>query len=336
MEQTVSKESVNNLLEAIDGEQTNSRPAPAKIKVLIVDDEEIMRDLLGDILGDEGYKVFTASSGFEALQFVEKEAVEIIISDIMMPGISGLEMLVKAKKIDPLLDVIVMTGYASIESAVESMKAGATDYLTKPLNVDHVRIVVKKIVNKRVLELKAEESEYYKKLSQLDGLTELFNHRYFQQLLDIEIARSRRSQRPLALIILDVDDFKIFNDVNGHPSGDMILKKLSWLLKKHFRDCDFVARYGGEEFATILPDTDKTKGIAIAKRICQVVNETPFEQENALPRGKLTISLGLAAYPEDAQTRKELVEYADIALYQAKKNGKNQVCAWSGTITPDR
>jgi len=248
----------------------------------------------------------------------------------MMPGMSGLEMLAQAKEMDPSLDIIVMTGYASVESAVESMKAGASDYITKPLNIDHVRIVMRKTVDKRNLELKAEESEFYKKLSRLDSLTELFNHRYFQQLLAMEVARSKRNNHPVSLIMLDVDNFKTFNDLNGHPLGDLILKKVSWLLKRNFRECDFIARYGGDEFSVILPDTDKLKAMAIAKRLCQTISETAFEHEDILPQKKLTMSMGLAAYPEDSKSRKELVERADLALYQAKKEGRNRVCIWDG------
>ena len=318
-----------DILKEMDYKEGGAAIEPSvEVKILVVDDEEIMRDFLTDVLREENYQVFSAAGGAAALSILKEEAIEVVITDIMMPGMSGLEMLTQAKGIDATLDVIVMTGYASVESAVEAMKVGAADYITKPLNMDHVRIVLKKTVNKRRLESKAKESEFYKNLSREDGLTELFNHRFFQQLLAMEIARSERNQQSVSLIMMDIDNFKIFNDTNGHPIGDMALKKLSWLLKQNFRECDFVARYGGEEFAVILPETDKAQGIIAAKRICQIVNETSFEYEEALPQKKLTISAGVATYPADAANRKELIEHADAALYEAKRGGRNRVCAW--------
>jgi len=130
------------------------------------------------------------------------------------------------------------------------------------------------------------------------------------------------------LVILDIDDFKLFNDRNGHPIGDLALKKVSWLLKINSRSCDFVARYGGEEFAIIIPNIGKKVAEIMANRLRKAVEEAKFEHEEVLPNGVFTISLGIAEYLIDAKNREELIEKADQALYQAKEKGKNRVCVY--------
>jgi diguanylate cyclase (GGDEF)-like protein len=320
------KKEVDTLIEEIG--QSNA-PSPAdkslSTNILVVDDEEIMRKLLTDVLRNEGYNINSVSRADDALQEVAKGNINILITDIMMKGMNGIELLKRVKDIDPDIDVIVMTGYGSIQTAVESMKLGAIDYLTKPLNIDQISLIVKKTAERRQLKREASESKFYKKLSQVDGLTELFNHRFFQQLLQKEIARAERDNSPVSLIMIDVDNFKAYNDQNGHPMGDLALKKISWLLTQNSRECDFIARYGGEEFTIIIPNTVKKIAVSIANRIRRAIEDTDFVNEDSLPNRKLTISLGVAEYPADAQSRKELIEQADQALYLAKTRGKNRV-----------
>jgi PleD family two-component response regulator len=208
--------------------------------ILVVDDEEIMRDFLLEVLSKEGYKVSAYEDAKGALEKVAEGEADIVITDLKLNTIGGIELLKKIKEIDPNIDVIVITGYASVETAVESMKSGAVDYLTKPLNVDQIRIVVNKTLEHRILRRKAVESLFYKRLSRIDGMTELFNHRFFQDLIQIEIARAARESWPVSLIMLDIDDFKIFNDKNGHPMGDLALKELAAILKSKSRDADSI------------------------------------------------------------------------------------------------
>lgn len=294
--------------------------------ILVVDDEQIMRDFLADVLRDEGYEVATVTSGGEGLARIQKIHCDLVLTDIKMPGMDGMELLRRVKEIDPSVEVIVMTGYASVGSAVESMKVGASDYLTKPLNIDQIRIVVAKTLERKRLCQQAEEREFYKELSQADGLTGLYNHRTFHELLDSEFSRSQRYARPLSLLMLDIDNFKVFNDHNGHPSGDITLKEVAWILRKKTRRCDFVCRYGGEEFAVIVPETEKAEAGYLAQRLRMTVEETEFEGAEVMPHGRLTISIGLATFPTDARTKEELVEKADRALYRAKSSGRNQLC----------
>ncbi len=172
--------------------------------------------------------------------------------------------------------------------------------------------------------LKSRDFEYQYKLATTDGLTELYNHRFFQEQMIIQVANSKRYNSNFSLILIDIDFFKKFNDVFGHQSGDAVLRQVAFKLKKNVRNTDFVCRYGGEEMAIILPNTNKDEAVITAEKICQFIAEKPFKLAN-YQESKVTISLGVATFPQDGETPAELIEYADKCLYQAKENGRNQV-----------
>ena len=299
------------------------------LSVLVVDDEEIIREVMGDILSDSGYKVDVAENGKVALEKLTEKPYDLVFADIRMPVMDGLEFLKKVKDSAPSLDVVMMTGFASVDIAVEAMKLGAFDFITKPCNADHIRIVSNRAIESKKLQKQAEEREYYRQLSLTDGLTELYNHRYFYDLLDIEISRTNRKKRNFCLHMIDVDDFKVYNDTLGHKQGDHALRSLAWLLKHHARISDMVCRYGGEEFSIISPETNTSEGKIAAARFRRIVEETEFEHQDVMPQKNLTISIGIACYPDDCRDPNELVRKADEALYQAKRDGKNKVVAWS-------
>jgi len=294
-------------------------------KILVVDDEEILRNMLTDVLTEEGYEVVPVSSGEEAVKRLKEEYFELILTDIMMPGLNGIGVLKAAKEIEPSTDIIVMTGYASVETAVESMRLGASDYITKPFNIDQIKIVIARTLKRRILERRAQEGEFYKELSKIDSLTQIFNHKTFHQLLEVEMGRARRHKQPLSLIILDIDNFGIYNEINGYPLGDFALKQLATVLTNCCRNCDMVARFGGDEFAIIIPDAGKDEAALVARRFKKIIEESKFENEGALPGKNLTISLGLACFPEDCNSKKELLEKAEEALKKARSKGTNQL-----------
>lgn len=294
-------------------------------RVLVVDDEEIMRTFLKEVLSDEGYRIDLAVSGRDAVEKMSANQYDIVITDIVMPELDGLGVVAAAKDLPYEVDVVVMTGYASMGTAVESMKLGAIDYITKPFNIDQIRIIVSNAVKERSLKRQAAEGEFYKELSRKDGLTDLYNHRFFHQLLETEISRGKRYNRVVSLIMMDIDNFKRFNDSHGHPAGDVALRQLACLLRRSSRACDFVARYGGEEFAIIAPEASADSARRMAERIREAVAEAVFEGEEAMPGGILTISLGVATFPMQAADKSELVERADQALYRAKALGRNRV-----------
>ena len=287
-----------------------------------------MREFLKEVLRDDGYVIEVACSGREAVDKMAVSQYDIVITDIVMPELNGLGVVAAAKKLPYDVDVIVMTGYASMDTAVESMKLGARDYITKPFNIDQIRIIVSNALAERELKRRAAEGEFYKELSRKDGLTDLFNHRFFQQLLETEVARAARYNRVVSLLMIDIDDFKAYNDANGHPAGDAALRRLGYLLKHSSRNCDYVARYGGEEFTVIVPEVSADSAMRMAERIRDAVEKADFDGESAMPRGRLTISIGVATFPTQAADKEELLAHADRALYQAKAAGKNVVVVY--------
>ncbi|HUW58525.1 MAG TPA: diguanylate cyclase [Planctomycetota bacterium] len=307
-----------------DGAGSPAIPA----RLLVVDDEPMIRQLLTDVLGDEGYRVDTVTSGEEAVIKLRDTRYDFVITDLMMPGMSGIQVLETVKQLDPETEVVVMTGYASLNTAVECMKLGAADYLNKPINIDEIRIILTRMIEKKRLQQKAKEVDFYKELSRTDGLTQLYNHKFFHQLLATEIARTRRYGGEVSLLMVDVDYFKAYNDHNGHPMGDAALQKVAWILSEKSRDVDSVARYGGEEFAVIAPETPKQGAIDLAERLRQEIEGADFERAEVMPHGKFTISIGVASYPQDGSSKSELIERADQALYQAKTAGRNRVAAY--------
>lgn len=164
------------------------------------------------------------------------------------------------------------------------------------------------------------------RLAITDPLTGLANRRTFEQRLAEEVRRARRYYRPLSLIMADLDHFKVYNDTYGHPAGDVMLQEVANLLRTHVRETDLVARYGGEELAILLPETPRVGALAVAEKIRVAVEEHPFPGREALPGGRLTISLGVATFPEDGDEPEALVQCADEALYRAKALGRNRVC----------
>lgn len=172
------------------------------------------------------------------------------------------------------------------------------------------------------------ENEYREKameLANMDELTGVYNHRYFQNILSEQIEEASKNNNVICLLFIDIDHFKFYNDLYGHTAGDVVLNGIGDILKKNVRGKDIVARYGGEEFAVILPDISEEQAVRIGNRLRDAVENTYFEGEENQPSGKLTISIGVSSYPLKAKTKKELINTADDALYRAKFFNKNRV-----------
>jgi len=203
----------------------------------------------------------------------------------------------------------------------------ADNFITKkPVTKDDIRMFIM-LANQAGLAI--ENSQLYEKTvtrAHTDSLTELWNHGYFQYLLQSELEKARITQSPLSLIALDIDNFKIYNDTLGHQSGDKILKALATLIKNQSRKMDYVCRYGGEEFTIILPETQKKEALLIAERLRMDIEKQTFVNEEIMPNKKLTASIGLSSFPEDGFSPSEVISHADKALYAAKQKGKNNTC----------
>lgn len=191
----------------------------------------------------------------------------------------------------------------------------AYTFLTERTNHAMLKEILKKNVS----------AELYRELAATDDLTGLYNRRKFYDFLQDELERAKRYDHPLSIIMVDVDNFKQYNDLNGHLEGDEVLKRLSFLLKENLRSPDIPCRYGGEEFLIILPHTAKERALFVAERLRRVIQETTFLWQGAMIAGKITISGGVISYPEDGINPIELVDRVDKALYEAKRRGKNHV-----------
>ncbi|MEK7225658.1 MAG: diguanylate cyclase [Bacteroidota bacterium] len=203
----------------------------------------------------------------------------------------------------------------------------ADNFITNdPITKDDLRMLTM-LANQAGLAI--ENSQLYEKTvdhAHSDYLTNLWNHGYFQYLLQSELEKAKATKGTLSLITVDIDDFKIYNDTLGHQTGDKILRDLAQLLRNQSRKIDLVCRYGGEEFTIILPQTDKKEAYTIAERIRIDIQKYPFLNEDIFPHKELTVSLGISTFPEDGLLPAELIASSDNSLYQAKNKGKNNTC----------
>lgn len=300
--------------------------AKEPIRILIVDDEEIIRDLLYDTLSQTGYKVKVAINGRDAVKQIENEPFEIVITDLRMPGISGIELLQYVLKMNPDVCVLIMTAYGTVESAVNAMKLGAYDYICKPFELEEMKIIVEKAVERQWLLRESRMLEFYRHLSITDSLTKVYNYRYFHEFIERELQKAKRNSSTFSLLFADVDDFKVYNDLNGHLAGDEILRELASIFLNTTRKTDFVARYGGEEFTVVLPETTINAGLGVANRIMKEVQSKKWMYTDILSNKGITMSIGMVAYPKDALSKDNLIRKADDAMYYAKRLGKNRVC----------
>ncbi len=442
----------------------------SKVRVLVTDDEDSIRSMLVTTLRDAGWAAEGAIHGKDALEKLRKEVFHVILSDINMPEMTGMELLEAVRKEFPKIEFIIMTSHATLDTAIKAVGLGAYDYLHKPFeDINLVPRKIEKVAEKILLrqqnqelmrrlktatmelkrlfqvvsplngvldlqELRKKTVESFSKLfddaqakaswwiknsegqwecaaavpdeaefkahpdpgtardamtglrspllgmfttpdgreeailfenlkdaatqiflqqvdmcfekasahaeiaamANKDGLTRLYNHRYFQERIRQELAQAQRQKSGMSVILMDVDHFKHYNDRNGHPAGDALLRQLADLLSQQKnsdgsgkRVTDILARYGGEEFVMILPFTLHDGALVKAERVRAVVEEFLFEHREAQPLGKVTMSIGVASFPEHGSTAEELIAAADRALYISKRKGRNRVTSAS-------
>lgn len=297
-------------------------------KILVVDDEEAVCLALEDILRMHRFEVTTVDTAVKALETLQSSTFDLVLTDLVMPRIDGIALTKEIKVMGLDIPVVVMTGFASIEYAVESMKAGAADFITKPFKYEQVIFIINRALENQKMQKMALEREYYRELSNIDALTAIGNYRYFDQVLQMEIERQKRYNRPLTLMIVDIDDFKRYNDIHGHLIGDLVLTQVAALLKNSIRGCDFVARYGGEEFVVVLHEITGQKAIRVGRRILSQIDTFDYVAPEGNKLGKITVTIGMASFPKDADEKKEFIKKADLALYTGKKAGKNCLCVY--------
>jgi len=294
-----------------------------KETILIIEDEEDILTLLSRLLGSEGYNILTASNGREGLKQFEAHSPALILTDIRMPTMDGVEVLRKVKTKESDTEVIVLTGHSDEATAIDCLRLGAYDYFCKPLeDIDVLITAVARVLEKRDLELRNRSLvKQLEELSIKDPLTGLYNYRYLQKCLDEELERAQRYGHSFFILMIDADHFKDINDYHGHLFGDYVLKKLGGLISDELRSTDRLFRYGGEEFLVIMNEISQEEvSKAICRQLATIRNHT-FDYEGQT--AKVTVSMGGAFFPQDADSKMELIKAADQALYRAKDRGRD-------------
>ena len=301
-----------------------------KLRLLVVDDDALLRRSLNLQLTRAGYEVDEAEDGQVAWDMIQREAYRFVITDWNMPGVNGPELVRRIRDMSSAgyTYIMILTAHSDKPDVVAGLQSGTDDYLTKPYDMDELRARV--AIGVRILELEARLQESLASAAERavrDGLTGLFNRREFDRRLADEVQRVARYQRPLSLLMIDIDHFKHYNDQHGHPQGDTLLRELSTLFLSCVRSTDFIARYGGEEFAVLLPETDPASALAVARSILERVGAHPFLYRETQPGAALTVSIGVAGRDDAHPDAERLLLAADQALYQAKREGRNRVVA---------
>jgi diguanylate cyclase (GGDEF)-like protein len=310
-----------------------------RYKILVVDDHEDNIELLRARLEARGYEVFGANDGYAALETVERVCPDLILLDVMMPKMDGIEVVrrLKSNANLPFIPVIMQTALDSTENKVEGLDAGADDYITKPINFAELEARVNSLLRIKKLQTELGErenelkelNEMLKKISMTDGLTGIENRRSLEDRLKETWSHSIRLHEPMSLVMCDIDRFKAVNDNYGHQAGDAVLKEFARLLKDEAREIDRVGRYGGEEFLLILPGTVLDAAVTFAERLREKVENHTFSYEGGTLRR--TMSCGVAAAPHPrVKDQEALVRAADDALYVAKETGRNRVVRFDG------
>ncbi len=303
--------------------------------ILIVDDVPNNLKLLRVVLSSL-YRLTFATNGIEALERVKHSQPDLILLDIMMPKMDGLQVCQKLKESADTshIPIIFLSANDDVDTIVEGFKIGGIDYISKPFHKEellirlqtHLQIIsLQRKLNETINQLE-EYNQYLEKISHQDGLTEIANRRYFDNRLQQEWRRLQREENPLSLILIDIDYFKQYNDYFGHLEGDECLKQVAKALRETVkRPMDLVARYGGEEFAVILPNTENSGAIQVAQQIQKAIYDLEITQNPNCLFSHVTVSLGIATtIPDDNQPISFLISQADSALYQSKNNGRNQ------------
>ena len=299
--------------------------------ILIAEDDPVSRLLLEKILVKAGYEVTSVINGREALESFSSKFFPIVITDWMMPEMDGLKLCraIRENISTGYVFIFLLTARDSIDDMLAGLEAGADDYLTKPVN--RPELVARLKTATRILELEKslkDANEEITILSITDSLTGCYNRTFMDEQLPKEVKRAVRYNRPMSLIMVDIDHFKKVNDTYGHHAGDKVLKELVRSINRSIRsDVDWVARYGGEEFLAVFPETDFEGAEVIAERLRSDISQNTIQINEEKIR--VTASFGVTGFtPSDSLKEvsyEAMINMADRSLYQAKEEGRNRV-----------
>jgi diguanylate cyclase (GGDEF)-like protein len=287
-------------------------------RILIADDDADFRSVLVRRARRMGLEVVEAGDGPQARELLEGQAYDALVVDLYMPGATGLEVVERAQQLDPNVQAIVLTASASVETAVEALRAGVYDYMTKPFEsmAAFELALTRALEHRRLIEENARLFAEVQRLAVTDPVTGLFNRHKLNEALELEVERARRYGRPLSLIMLDLDDMKKINDTFGHPVGDEALRRVAQAIRSQVRRTDLPTRYGGDEFMIVLAEAGFEEAQAISLRIGIEIEKGSFDGVH------LAASFGVAEWKPEYKTVEEFVSVVDQSLYLDKR-GKN-------------
>jgi two-component system, cell cycle response regulator len=310
-------------------------------RILIVDDHEDNVELLKARLESWGFETLSAKDGAEALSKIESSLPDLVLLDVMMPKVDGMEVARRVKNNPdlPFIPIIMQTALDSTENKVEGLEAGADDYITKPIDFPELKARVNSMLRIKRLQEEVEErerelmeaNERLRHMSQTDSLTGLENRRHIETRLEEMFEHAARLAEPFSVVMVDLDKFKSVNDDYGHQAGDAVLKQLARILKHEVREIDHAGRYGGEEFILLLTGTVLDAAVTFAERVRKAIEAHTFTFEGGTLQR--TASFGVAAWPHPKITSCDmLVRAADDALYVAKETGRNRVIRFDSDV----
>lgn len=285
--------------------------------ILVVEDDAGVRGLVERRLTSAGYSVAAVGGGLEALSSIDETRPDLVLMDISMPGMDGVETCRHIAARWPGLAVVFLTALGEVDERVRALDAGGRDVVLKPFSAPDLLARVRATLREKALrDAAVRRAEVFERLALTDALSGVWSRLYLETRLPEELARAARYGRPLACLMVDVDDFKHVNDEHGHAVGDDVIRGVGSILHDGLRSVDFVARYGGEEFVVVLPETSPEGAVVAADRMREQVAAARIG-ERAL---RVTVSIGIAP-----GTSADVLLRADAALYAAKGAGKNRV-----------
>ncbi len=305
----------------------HSTPTTSMRRILIVDDDHEVVDVIQLALESHGYLVKYSYSAVDALNLIEAWHPHLVIIDVNMPQLSGMEAVRRLRSLPDHLSIIMISGNNSPEEIIAGLDAGADDYISKPFDPKELLARVRaqlriKDLNDQLLRTNAR----LKEMVDIDDLTGLFNMRSLYSRLEYEIARGKRYNRTVCVVMMDMDYFKSVNDGHDHLFGSFVLSEVGKIIKASTRNVDIPARYGGDEFLIVLTEIDRESAYLFCDRLRARISEHPFQ--SGYDEMKLTTSIGFAITDPNSPDidSKQLVRVADWALYDAKRSGRNRVC----------
>ncbi len=295
-------------------------------KVLVVDDDPQSRLIVSKALEYEGYQVEQADSGETALKKMQEGDPHLVLLDVSMPGLNGLDTLKLLRDRNKYVSCLFVSGKSEAEDVIRGLDAGADDYICKPF--DTLELLARVRAQLRIKDLNDRLQAANAKLKELvdiDDLTGLFNMRSLYKRLDFEIDRAQRYKRSVCVIMMDMDRFKSVNDGHDHLFGSFVLSEVGKMIRSNIRKVDFAARYGGDEFLIVLTEIDMQGAEVFTERLREKIESYNFKNDKHEMRLTSSIGFSIAAPYEQKIDSRTLVRYADRALYRAKENGRNRV-----------